>query len=130
MRSEWIKSEIAQGIEDLQFLSLERQPAAASLHRTVDVWAAAVDSHQRWSEDSDRQRLRSAFLELARVRRSWPAPADLLAVLARREAIDPPQGRRADPRTAARAAARVAQLLEIKPDQQRVGKMAAAGPDA
>lgn len=131
MRSQWIKAEIAQGLQKLQFLALERQPPSASIPRVIEVWAEAVDSHQRWNEGNDRPRLRSAFLELARVRRSWPAPADLLAALARQQAVAEPQRgpRLLDSGAAARAGAEVARLLDVRPEQLRVGKMAAAGPD-
>lgn len=66
-------------------LGLERQPAAEVLPATVNVWISAITLDNQWDAQRDHRRVRAAFVQLAKGRRTWPAPADFLAALPQSE---------------------------------------------
>ena len=80
MQSEtgWLELEILTGLQKLSCLSLDRTPAAEILSGTAQAWAEAVTDGREWDERRDAQRMRTAFVTLARTVRRWPAPADFL----------------------------------------------------
>lgn len=47
------------------------------------AWHEAITFGRAWDQDRDTQRIREAFVTLARTRRQWPAPADFLEAVPR-----------------------------------------------
>lgn len=83
MQSEtgWLELEILTGLQKLSCLSLDRTPAAEILPGTAQAWAEAIADGREWDERRDAQRMRTAFVTLARTMRRWPAPAEFLDAL-------------------------------------------------
>lgn len=104
-------------------LSLERQPAHDLIAGTAMAWMEALTDGRQWDADRDANRIRRAFVTLARTRRTWPAPADFLDALPRLEplrALGSQAGH--DPERVQRAIAEATAILD--------GKTQAGGPDA
>ncbi len=82
------------------------------LPATVEVWRGAVVERSVFDEHLDAERFRKAFVTLARVRTTWPAPRDFLEALpARGQLALTKQPIKADPERAAAALAEIAALL-------------------
>lgn len=47
------------------------------------AWHEAITAGRQWDQTRDTQRIREAFVTLARIRRQWPAPADFLEAMPR-----------------------------------------------
>lgn len=47
------------------------------------AWREVLTDGRAWDEARDRDRIRKAFITLARTRRQWPAPVDFLEALPR-----------------------------------------------
>lgn len=45
------------------------------------MWAQAITKNRVWDQAPDAPRFREAFVTLAQMRRTWPAPADFLEAL-------------------------------------------------
>lgn len=81
MNHDWMLDEIATGLQKLYLLSLDRTPAAELLTGTAQSWLEALTEGREWDEQRDTQRIREAFVTLARTREQWPAPRHFLDVL-------------------------------------------------
>lgn len=158
MQSEtgWLELEILTGLQKLSCLSLDRTPAAEILPGTAQAWAEAIADGREWDERRDAQRMRTAFVTLARTMRRWPAPAEFLDAL---PPVPPPlalakEHRPASPQQRAAAIEKIRTMLsatvqpipaarverDTTPEQREriegdlrahyAGKMTAAGPDA
>lgn len=84
---DWLKTEILTGFQKLLCLGLDRTPATDLIHGTVLTWLEVLTDGRHWSEVRDRERVRQAFVTLARTRRAWPVPADFLEALPRVEPL-------------------------------------------
>jgi hypothetical protein len=83
---DWLKTEIATGLQRLLCLGLEGQPAAEVLPGTVAAWFEALTRGKAFDRTRDTARIRDAFSLLLSRSRRWPAPADFLEVLPKYEA--------------------------------------------
>ena len=78
----WFQAEIARGLFALWGLGLKFRPLGESdVKVRAQSWAEFLWAGRRWSEDTDRFRLRSAFTTLAGAHAEFPAPQDFLDVL-------------------------------------------------
>ena len=156
METEWLLDEIAEGMQKLFCLGLERTPAAEVIPGTAQAWHEALIASRKWDERRDADRIRAAFTTLATVRESWPAPRHFLDALPQvGQAAIGYEGKPASRAEAAAAMARCRAMLTDVPTfrpESRVksvvpaaektqaerelaehygrGKMEAAGPDA
>lgn len=76
------------------------------------AWQEVLTDGRAWDEARDRDRIRKAFVTLARTRRQWPAPVDFLEALPRyTPELRALPSRPADPEKAARAIAQISREL-------------------
>lgn len=85
---EWIRREIANGLQALLSLRLDNTPAEDMIELTADIWVQAFAQRCR-SESVDAPRIRAGFRETFPRIRKWPVPADVLERMPPRP--DPPQ---------------------------------------
>lgn len=74
----WFVDVIAEGIQQLMLLNLDRTPAGEVVKGTIMAWCMALWPGRAWDEGLDRQRVRAAFIKLMAISRMWPAPAQLI----------------------------------------------------
>lgn len=119
------------GFQKLLCLGLDRTPASDLIEGTVMAWMEALTDGRHWDEGRDRERIRRAFVTLARTRRQWPAPADFLEALPRIEPLRALPKAAADPARAAACIAEARRLLQGHRDPPQADrKTMAAGGDA
>ena len=81
---DWILRELGKGLQKLLCLRLDGQPADDSIAGTLLAWHEAVST--RWYDEAeDTPRFQTAFRELMRCSKHWPAPAHFLDALPRLE---------------------------------------------
>lgn len=78
MVDDWLQREVIAGLSGLVALRLDGAPAADAVTHTLDVWMVALKKAQRWNEQTDVARVRSAFEALFASCERWPAPAALI----------------------------------------------------
>lgn len=78
MADDWLKREVVAGLMGLVALRLDGAPPGDAITHTLEVWLLALWKRQRWSEEQDAERIRSAFASLFANCERWPAPATLL----------------------------------------------------
>jgi hypothetical protein len=85
---DWLLVEILTGLQKLSLLRLANSPATEDeLEGCARAWIEALAASRQWSQDDDRDDVRSAFRTLlARTPADgravfWPAPGDLLAAM-------------------------------------------------
>ena len=89
MAADWIRREIAEGMQKLLVLRLPGTPPEDAIVVTATVWMEALLSMSiRWDESLDAHRIRRAFSLLIRGCDRWPAPKHLIENLGNR---DPPR---------------------------------------
>lgn len=114
MQTDWLLDEILTGMQKLLCLGLERQPAAEVLPGTAAAWVEALTVKRAWDRERDTPRIRSAFVTLAKQRRSWPLPADFDEALPRLEPNERRLGRPlASPAHVKRMIAEITQMLRL-----------------
>lgn len=74
----WFVDVIAEGIQQLMLLNLDRTPAGEVVKGTIMAWCMALWPGRAWDERLDRNRVRQAFIKLMAISRTWPAPAQLI----------------------------------------------------
>lgn len=96
MATDWLTTEILAGLQRLSLLRLANSPPTAdALEGCARAWLDALAPAKPWA-DSDRIRVRDAFRSLAQRQPRegqpvyWPAPGDLLALLAPKPAAHQP----------------------------------------
>lgn len=52
---------------------------------TAAAWVETLTAGKLWDEQADRERIREAFVTLARTAKNWPGPAHFLEVLRPRQ---------------------------------------------
>jgi hypothetical protein len=114
VETEWLLDLIAEGMQKLFCLGLERTPAAEVIPGTAQAWHEALTAGRKWSEARDTARIRAAFVTLAATRETWPAPRQFLDALPRVEqtAI----GYEVKPATRAEAEAAIARCRRLLGD--------------
>lgn len=80
MKTNWIETEIAKGLQGLLCLSLDRQPALELIEGTLRMWCKIVSRGRLFDEVRDAPRFQDAFLALG-ARKTWPVPADFIEAL-------------------------------------------------
>lgn len=87
--ADWLRFEIASGLQKLLALRLIGTPPEDSIVGTAEVWLEAIgNGGVQWVEHLDRERVRRAFQTLFRICDRWPAPKLFLDNLGNR---DPPK---------------------------------------
>lgn len=96
MVTDWLTTEILEGLQRLSMLRLANSPPTAdALEGCARAWLDALTPAKPWA-DSDRGKIRDAFRILAQRQPRegspvyWPAPGDLLALLNARPAAHQP----------------------------------------
>lgn len=103
---DWLRAEVARGLQRLMCLGLERTPAAEVVQLTAAVWVESLTKGRVWDREADSWRIAAGFSELCATRRTWPVPRDLLDALPPRAALAiTKQAIRAQPERAEAAAA-------------------------
>lgn len=89
MAPDWLRFEVASGLQKLLALRLIGTPPEDAIVGTAEVWLEAV-MHPgiQWNEALDRARVQRAFQALFRICDRWPAPKLFLDNLGNR---DPPK---------------------------------------
>ena len=88
---DWLRREVAAGLQALLLLRLESSPAADTIVGVLEVWLVALADRRAWSEERDTERVRRGFAVLSGRLTRWPAPVQLL------EALPQPPAQRALP---------------------------------
>ena len=81
MEGEWLQREVIAGLSGLVALRLDGAPAADAITHTLDIWLVALNKAQRWNEETDGARVKSAFETLFASCERWPAPAMLIRAI-------------------------------------------------
>ena len=68
-------------MERLRLLNLDGSPAGVAMGEVTRIWAETLAASGNYDEALDAGRFHAAFMTLARVRESWPAPKHLLEAL-------------------------------------------------
>ena len=89
MVADWLRFEIASGLQKLLTLRLIGTPPEDAIIGTAEVWLEAIGNcGVQWVEHLDRERVQRAFQTLFRICDRWPAPKVFLDNLGNR---DPPK---------------------------------------
>jgi hypothetical protein len=87
---DWLRRELAHGLQALLALRLKNAPAEDMVELTADIWLQAFTRRMGIAvEELDAPRIAEGFRRLFPVAREWPAPADVLGMMPGR----PPQKR-------------------------------------
>ena len=121
---DWLVEEILIGFQKLMCLSMERQPASEIITGTAQVWVETLTDGRSWDQQRDRQRIRSAFVTLARTHTTWPQPKHFLEALPKAEPLRAIPSKPANPQ---RAQHHIEQARALLQPYDR--KTAAAGGD-
>jgi hypothetical protein len=124
MAADWLRGEIASGLQKLLALRLTGTPPEDAIVGTAEVWLEALECCGiQWLEHLDRQRVQRAFKTLFGSCDRWPAPKLFLANLGNR---DPPPALPAPPLTAAEAEQNRAKLRAMVEQLAKSKKMSNA----
>ena len=95
MVADWLRVEVASGLQKLLALRLPGTPPEDAIIGTAEVWLEAIDDVSiQWTEHLDRHRVQRAFKTLFRTCDRWPAPKAFLDHLGNRDpppALPPPR---------------------------------------
>lgn len=80
---EWLRREIAAGLQALVAQNLKFSPAGDMITRNADVWSLALRK-VCFFEQLDAPRIRTGFERLFSQVKEWPAPAQLIELMPRR----------------------------------------------
>lgn len=133
--SDWLMTEIANGMKRIYVLNLPRTPAAEALPLVAASWRDGIARGRAFEETRDAPRIRAAFSTLVTTAREWPAPHHLISAM-------PPvpqvprltHKRTADPARVARHLANIRAVLGLPPGDPlppppKSGRDLAAGDD-
>jgi len=104
----WLGDVVKYHMERLRLLNLDGSPPGVAMGEVTRIWAETIAASGQWDEARDAWRLHEAFMTLARVRESWPAPRHLLEALP--PCPEPP--RLEPPAPSAEERARIRELLQ------------------
>ncbi len=125
MVADWLRFEIASGLQKLLALRLMGTPPEDAIVGTAEVWLEAMEHcGVQWAEHLDRERVRRAFQTLFRICDRWPAPKLFLDNLGNR---DPPKSLPAPPITPEARERNRAKLREIMESLAKSKRMSNAG---
>lgn len=77
----WLGEIVKYHMERLRLLNLDGSPAGVAMGEVTRIWAETLAASGNYDEALDAGRFHTAFMTLARVRESWPAPKHLLEAL-------------------------------------------------
>ena len=121
MQADWLRCEIASGLQKLLALRLVGTPPEDAIVGTAEVWLEAMTRCGiQWERSLDQMRVQRAFQALFRLCDRWPAPKQFLDVLGNR---DPPKALPEPPISAAereRNKARIAELMQCLAKSKRM----------
>jgi hypothetical protein len=121
MAANWLRAEIATGLQKLLALRLTGTPPEDAIIGTAEVWLEALDHcNIQWVEHLDRKRVQRAFQTLFRICDRWPAPKLLLDNLGVR---DPPKALPAPSITPEEREQNRAKLREIAEELAKIKRM-------
>lgn len=125
MVADWLRFEIASGLQKLLALRLMGTPPEDAIVGTAEVWLEAMEHcGVQWVEHLDRERVRRAFQTLFRICDRWPAPKLFLDNLGNR---DPPKALPTPPITPEARERNRARLREIMESLAKSKRMSNAG---
>lgn len=125
MVADWLRFEIASGLQKLLALRLMGTPPEDAIVGTAEVWLEAMEHcGVQWVEYLDRERVRRAFQTLFRTCDRWPAPKLFLDNLGNR---DPPKALPSPPITPEARERNRAKLREIMESLAKSKRMSNAG---
>lgn len=125
MVADWLRFEIASGLQKLLALRLMGTPPEDAIVGTAEVWLEAMEHcGVQWVEHLDRERVQRAFQTLFRICDRWPAPKLFLDNLGNR---DPPKALPAPPFTPEARERNRARLREIMESLAKSKRMSNAG---
>ena len=79
---QWFRRTVADGLKLLVALSLQNEPALDLMPATKKLWIHLLwNCGKAWQEDTDTNRILTAFTRLATRVDRWPAPKQLLELL-------------------------------------------------
>ena len=83
---QWVRVEVADGLQALLSLRLKNTPAEDMIELTADIWVAALG--RRVSvEQLDAHRIREGFQRLFPKVREWPAPIQVIELMPPRKPV-------------------------------------------
>ena len=125
MVADWLRFEIASGLQKLLALRLMGTPPEDAIVGTAEVWLEAMEHcGVQWVEHLDRERVRRTFQMLFRICDRWPAPKLFLDNLGNR---DPPKALPEPPITPEARERNRAKLREIMESLAKSKRMTNAG---
>lgn len=125
MVADWLRFEIASGLQKLLALRLMGTPPEDAIVGTAEVWLEAMEHcGVQWVEHFDRERVRRTFQMLFRICDRWPAPKLFLDNLGNR---DPPKALPEPPITPEARERNRAKLREIMESLAKSKRMSNAG---
>ena len=125
MVADWLRFEIASGLQKLLALRLMGTPPEDAIVGTAEVWLEAMEHcGVQWVEYLDRERVRRTFEMLFRICDRWPAPKLFLDNLGNR---DPPKALPEPPITPEARERNRAKLREIMESLAKSKRMSNAG---
>lgn len=87
---DWLRAEVASGLQRLVALALPGQPPAETIALTAGAWCDVLAGmNVVWEQQQDAPRLRAAFEVLAMQVERWPAPTHYLRLMPPR--VSPPE---------------------------------------
>lgn len=121
MVADWLRFEIASGLQKLLALRLIGTPPEDAIIGTAEVWLEAIGNcGVQWVEHLDQGRVQRAFQTLFRICDRWPAPKLFLDNLGNR---DPPKALPEPPITPEARERNRARLREIMESLARSKQM-------
>ena len=125
MVDDWLRFEIASGLQKLLALRLMGTPPEDAIVGTAEVWLEAMEHcGVQWVEHLDLERVRRTFQMLFRICDRWPAPKLFLDNLGNR---DPPKALPEPPITPEARERNRAKLREIMENLAKSKRMSNAG---
>jgi hypothetical protein len=108
---DWVRAEVANGLQALLSLRLRNAPAEDMIELTADIWAQAFAARAS-VESLDAPRIREGFRRIFPRVREWPAPAEVLEKMPDR----PPQPALPAPRMSDEEHAAISQRFQVMID--------------
>lgn len=125
MAADWLRCEIASGLQKLLTLRLVGTPPEDAIVGTAEVWLEAMEHcGVEWVEHLDRERVQRAFKAVFRLCDRWPAPKLFIDHLGNR---DPPKALPEPPVTREERQKNRAKLRKIMESLAKSKRMSNAG---
>lgn len=116
----WFQREIATGFQKLLTLRLKNTPADAVIEGTLATWIEATTIDRVWNENTDTERIRSAFRTLCAHSEAWPTISQFLNALPALEPVPTLPEPRVPPEVALKNLNKIKEMLSKKPIYQEL----------